>query len=69
MRAELTSKTFTPITVAVTISTQQELDHLKHITCAVSRGDISTNHTYEQRDTLLTLAEVVFNATLDGDDE
>ena len=67
MKAELTSKTFAPITVSVTIQTQAELDHLEYIT---RRGDIShNNNTLEQRETLLTLAEVVFNATLDGDDE
>ena len=69
MKAELTSKTFTPITVAVTIQTQHELDYLEHITRSVARGDISNNHTWQQRDTLLKLAEAVYNATLDGDDE
>ena len=69
MKAELTSKMFTPITVSVTIQTQAELDNLEYITCAVSRNDISTDHTLEQRDTLLSLAEIVFNATEKGVDE
>ena len=60
MKATRQEKPFSKITVLVTIENEEEMELLDYITQNISRGCIDEkSHTFEQRDALLNLAEIV----------
>ena len=66
MKASLHTRVFTPLTVLVTIETEEEWKALETIVLEVTRSDISKVHSPMVRNVLLTLAEDVYAAGRKG---
>ena len=65
MQATRIEEPFQPITVTLTIESKREMELLQYAVRRISRGCIDESHTFEQRDALLNLVEIVCSAACD----